>query len=101
MSPNDQVGAAMDVRLPEGGRIPEIWRGRRGNITMKCLNVFRDMSLFFCFLLFLPSRRTKAHEIKLVIYRKHFKFASSPSWISLPLFFSVLALHWRWHTSIL
>lgn len=46
MSPNDQVGAAMDVRLPEGGRIPEIWRGRRGNITMKCLNVFRDMSLF-------------------------------------------------------
>lgn len=46
MSSNDQVGAAMDARLPEGGRIPEIKGGRRGNLIMKCLNVFRDMSLF-------------------------------------------------------
>lgn len=67
MSPNDQVGASMDVRLPEGGRIPAIWGGRRGNIIMKCLNVFRDMSLFVWVFFFLPSRRTKAHEIKLVI----------------------------------
>lgn len=82
------MGAAMVARLPKGGSIAEIWRGRRGN-AMNCLNVCGDMSLFY-----LPT------DERLMGLNQSFKESIMRSLRIYPGFhriYLLLALHWRWH----